>query len=171
MHTDVHIIDNISFVHVVMHSILVGSLHINVHVYSTAQRKGKRIPRAIRVRSADRVLIVRGSVIVNPRVITSSPRAARGSISAEVHAAIIANAQANIALVRVCTYAVCVGADFVRKLINASTWRARARASAGRARPRQFRVRNDNYRGCVYFRPRLTASRPRVIRGCRLPFR
>ena len=79
-----------------------GSEHVDQSgLYSTAQRKGKRIPRAIRVRSADRVLIVRGSVIVNPRVITSSPRAARGSISAEVHAAIIANAQANIALVRV----------------------------------------------------------------------
>ena len=58
------------------------------------------------MRSADLVLIVRGSVIVNPRVITSSPRAARGSISAEVHAVIIANAQATnvIYCARACVY-------------------------------------------------------------------
>ena len=45
--------------------------------YSTAQRKVKRIPREIRVRAADRMLIIRGSMMVNLRVTTASPRQIR----------------------------------------------------------------------------------------------
>ena len=87
-------------------------------IYSTAQRKGKRIPREIRARTADRMLIIRGSIMVNLRVTTASSRQIRGCMyrrSARVSYCIRASQYStsglHVGYTRVCTvHCMCVWA-------------------------------------------------------------
>ena len=90
-------------------------------MYSTAQRKGKRIPREIRARAADRMLIIRGSMMVNLRVTTASPRQIHGCmyrgsmyrgsarISYCIRASQYSTSSLHVGYTRVCTvYSMCV---------------------------------------------------------------
>ena len=86
--------------------------------YSTAQRKGKRIPREIRARAADRMLIIRRSMMVNLWVTTASPQQIcgcmyRGSarVSYCIHASQYSTSGLHVGYARVCTvHSMCVWA-------------------------------------------------------------
>ena len=101
--------------------------------YSTAQRKGKRIPREIRARAADRMLIIRGSMMVNLRVTTASPRQIRGCmyrgsarVSYCIRASQYSTSSLHVGYTRVCTvYSMCVWARqlllFCSTILSTST--------------------------------------------------